>query len=723
MSRNLLVALASWIALVGPARADGPTYVGSAACASCHAEATRQWQGSHHDLAMQPASESTVIGDFNDVRHTHQGITSRFFRRDDRFLVHTEGPGGKMQDFEIAYTFGVEPLQQYLIRFDDGRMQALGLAWDSRGAKDGGGRWFAVYGDEPIPHDDVLHWTKLSQNWNHMCAECHSTNLRKRYDGSKDSFDTTWSEIDVACEACHGPGSLHRDRMAGGEAKGREPGATGLTVEFPSIASARWERSENTANAVRRPVRNEHFEVELCARCHSRRETLEEGVDPGRSIHESHRISRLEAPLYHADGQILDEVYVYGSFVQSAMYEAGVTCSDCHDPHTTKLRAEGNTLCVRCHAPEHYDTESHHHHPKASQGARCVECHMPTQTYMQIDTRRDHSLRVPRPDLSNALGTPNACNACHSSMTPAWAAQKIASWRGPTWRPPGHYGSALHAAQNSAVDAEQRLASVLRDPSVPAIAQATAIAALPRFASQSSMSLFPEALADADPMVRTAAIEALEGIDAKMRVQLIAPLLEDPVRAVRREAARVLAGLPNDVLDPKTRKRRNALLDEYRAAQERDGDRPQAHMRLAALAIAEGQFELAEQELGLARDRNPSFLPAYVNLADLHRSRGMNAESERVLRAALTAVPGHPDVRHALGLALVRLDRHSEALAEFTAAALAAPENPRYAYVYAIAVHDAGDVDKARSILRAALERHPGDRELRAFLSRLEGRP
>ncbi|MCP5041684.1 MAG: hypothetical protein GY944_11705, partial [bacterium] len=665
-SRSLALAFAVCLALTIAAmsRAAEPTYVGSAACADCHPEQARRWQGSHHDRALERATDATVLGDFEDAEYTQHGVTTRFFRRGDRFVVHTEGPGGTMKDFEVAYTFGVEPLQQYLIAFPDGRLQALGIAWDSRQASARGQRWFSVYGDEAIPHDDVLHWTKPSQNWNHMCAECHSTNLRKRYDAARDSFDTQWSEIDVACEACHGPGSIHRDRMQSTDAKLRESGASGLTIALPPVTNARWETDSATGNPVRKPARRKHTEVELCARCHSRRSTLAEGVHPGRPIHDSHRISLLESDLYHADGQILDEVYVYGSFVQSAMYAAGVTCSDCHDPHTTKLRAQGNALCTRCHTPERYDGEKHHHHEANSAGASCVECHMPSRTYMQVDTRHDHSLRVPRPDLSTTLGTPNACNDCHTSTTSTWAARKIESWFGPRRKPRPLFAAALHAARTNALDAEQQLLSILGNRAVPAIARATAVTLLPRFASQRSMSAFPRALTDDDALVRTAAVEALEGLPPQKLSQWVTPLLDDPARVVRWEAARVLAGLPAELLGPKATRTRDRLLSEYRIALTRDADRAQPHMQLAALAIAQERFDEAERELLLAKERNPSFVPAYVNLADLHRARGNDEASEQTLRAALEAVPDHPDIRHALGLALVRLDRDAEALVE-----------------------------------------------------------
>ncbi len=670
---------------------------------------------------MQLANESTVKGDFDDTSFTHQGITTRFFRRDQKFMINTEGPKGDMTDFEVSYTFGVEPLQQYLIGFPDGRYQVLGIAWDTRPRQSGGQRWYTLYPDETIPHDDVLHWTQPSQNWNHMCAECHSTDLRKGYVASSDSFDTRWSQIDVSCEACHGPGSEHRERIAKPATEPRAKKTSGLTIEFPPVAEARWTIDANTQKPVRTPARTEHLEVELCARCHSRRSRLAEGVAPGRPIGDSHRVALLEAPLYYADGQIRDEVYVHGSFIQSAMYAAGVTCSDCHDPHAGTLRAQGNDLCIRCHPASRFDVPQHHRHAPKSAAALCVECHMPSRTYMGVDQRHDHSLRVPRPDLSEALGTPNACNGCHSSMTSAWAARRIEDWFGKTRRREPHWGSTIHAAQSGARDAEARLANLLSDPAIPAIARATAITLLPRFASPQSLSAFAQAAGDDDPLVRTAAVAAVEGLPPEIRVALVADSLADPVRAVRFEAGRVLASASKAQLGPESSQRLRTVLSQYRRAQGLDADRAESHMRLGEVALAQHQLDTAQREYELALAREPYFIPAHVNLADLYRIRGMDSAAEETLRVALKIDREQADVHHALGLALVRMNRLDEALGELEFAAGARPDNARYAYVFAVALHSAGKVDRAVSVLRRAAAEHPADRDLRAFLESLEG--
>ena len=177
------------------------SYIGSEACAGCHSAEAASWKGSQHAGAMAKASDRTVLGRFEQTTFTYAGITSTFHKRDGRFYVRTDGGDGKLTDFEVGYTFGLYPLQQYLIPMPGGRLQALSIAWDARPKAAGGQRWFHLYPNQPMPHTDPLHWTRHNQNWNYMCADCHSTNLRANYDLQSDCYATTWSEINVSCEA------------------------------------------------------------------------------------------------------------------------------------------------------------------------------------------------------------------------------------------------------------------------------------------------------------------------------------------------------------------------------------------------------------------------------------------------------------------------------------------------------------------------------------------
>ncbi len=708
----LFLALSTFLAVSAASAAD--SFVGREVCASCHQAEAESWRGSDHDLAMQEATEGSVLGDFDNASVAHYGVTSTFTRRDGKFFVSTDGPDGKLHDYEIAYTFGVYPLQQYLIAFPGGRFQALGLAWDSRPAAEGGQRWFHLYPNEDIPAGDPLHWTGPNQNWNFMCADCHSTNLRKNFDLTENAYQTTWSEIDVSCEACHGPGSRHVAWAQ--QPEGAAPDAThGLAVGFRDPGGGIWMADPAAATAKRSSPRQSIAEVETCARCHARRREISSSYSYGHPFLDTHMPDLLNADRYHADGQILDEVYEYGSFLQSRMFQMGVTCSDCHDPHSLKLRADGNAVCGQCHQPATFDAESHHHHPLNSAGAQCANCHMPTRTYMVVDVRRDHGIRIPRPDLTVAIGTPNACNNCHSDKTAEWAAAAVTNWYGEGISAKPHYGTAIDAGRRGQLGADQALNALIVDGSEPAIVRATALSLLPQFTANVTREMINAYLAgvgDADPLVRAAAVDAFAPFAPEERLSVIGALLADPVRAVRISAARMLAAVPPQSMTPQQQAAFESAAAEFVDAQMASADRPEAHVTLGSFYADRAQADAAEAAYRTALRLDPAFVPALVNLADLYRAMQRDADGEPLLRQAVTIDPGNAVARHALGLLLLRMQRLNDAMPELAQAVQSAPGNTRYAYVYAIALHTAGQSPEALRVLRTAHETRPADADV-----------
>ncbi len=720
----ILLALAT--ASIGPgAHADEPaSHVGSEVCSGCHTAEAKLWKGSHHALAMQPATAATVLGDFADTKLEHSGVTTTFSRSGDKLMVRTDGPDGALHEYEIAYTFGVYPLQQYLIAFPGGRLQALGIAWDSRPKEQGGQRWFPLYPDQKLKPGDPLQWTGRDQTWNYQCADCHSTDLKKNYDLAANTYATSWTDLDVGCEACHGPGSRHVAWANSPAAKSAAADISrmGLTNWLKSADAGHWEMNPETGIA-RRPLPNPSplagegrvgvsSELETCAACHSRRKVIAKSPRPGEPLLDGYLPALLEPGLYHADGQIDGEVYEYGSFLQSRMHAAGVTCSNCHDPHSAKLRAEGNALCAQCHLPEKFDVAEHHHHRPGSAGAQCVDCHMPTKNYMVVDIRRDHSLRVPRPDLSTALNTPNACTQCHADRPAQWAAEIVAGWHPGGRRTTPHYGTALRAGRIGAADAVQQLDRLILDRSQPAIARASALPLLAPYASPVSEPAIKAALGDPDPLVRMAAPRALPGIPPPRMVDAAAPLLGDPVRAVRIEAARALAGTDLLALTPEQQTALVKATAELVAAEMVDADRPEAHLNLGLLDLRRRELPEAEKEYRIALRLDPSFVPALVNLADLDRARSMDDEGAELLKKAMAIAPDNADVRYALGLLLVRKHDYPAALDLFRRAHELMPDNAHYAYVFAVALNSSGKVPEASALLEQAHQQHPADRDV-----------
>ncbi|MDD1649172.1 MAG: tetratricopeptide repeat protein [Methylococcaceae bacterium] len=695
-------------------------FVGRAACAGCHAEQDRLWQGSHHDLAMQEANTKTVLGDFNNAEFSKDGVVTRFFRRDGRFMVRTDGPDGALAEFEILYTFGVTPLQQYLVPLPGGRLQALSIAWDCRPQAAGGQRWFHLYPDEKIDHRDELHWTKLSQNWNFMCAECHSTDLQKNYDQATHGYRTTWSEINVSCEACHGPGSRHiafAEKQQGYERI--DPQTLGLALRLDERQGVSWPIREASGNAVRSRPRTTTQEIETCARCHSRRGQWFADYQPGQPLMNSHLPALLRAGMYHADGQIDGEVYEYGSLLQSRMFQAGVTCSDCHEPHSLKLRAEGNGVCLQCHGADKYASEQHHFHSANSPGAQCVECHMPANNYMVVDPRRDHSFRIPRPDLTVRIGTPNACNRCHADRPARWAAAELKRRLGHDPKGYQDYAATLHAARTGAADAEDRLSALLQEKSQPAIARATAAAELRTRLTPASFPSLVQALYDAEPLVRAAALESLDPVPPQQRWEAAHSLLRDPVRVVRAMAAEALAGVPAEQIPAGEREEFLTAGEEYLAAQRFNADEPGAVVNLGNFHAALGQAAEAELAYREALAINPDWMPAYVNLGDLFRPTGRDAEGANLIQQGLARQPQAAALHHSLGLARVRQKDLPAALASLKKALDLAPEDTRFRYVYAVALHSAGKTREAQTVVKTGLKRTPGDPGLRELAAQL----
>jgi predicted CXXCH cytochrome family protein len=684
-----------------------PHYVGLAACGECHAAETAAWTGSHHDLAMAQAADSTVLGDFNDATFTHGGIESRFFRRDGRFLVHTEGADGELAEFELKWTFGWDPLQQYLVEFPDGRLQALGIAWDTRPPEDGGQRWFHVYGDEVIPAGDELHWTMPAQNWNYMCADCHSTGYLKNYDPGSDTFASSWTDVNVACEACHGPGSIHvararEERLAEGH---------GFPLSFAQPERRRVLREGATTVSI---VGGDSgaMQVEACGRCHARRAPIAADYRHGAPLLDSYLPALLAESLYFADGQILDEVFEYGSFRQSRMYMAGVVCSDCHDPHSLELRADGNAVCTQCHLPGHYDAASHSHHEAGPEAPGCVDCHMPARNYMVVDPRRDHSFRVPRPDLSVELGVTNACAACHDGESAEWSAAAVQRWLGRDARGLQDFAHAFAAGRAGRIEAADSLRRIVVDREQPAMVRATALELLQGYPGPESLELAALSVADPDPAVRRAALGILGAAPMEQRLTLLKGGLGDPVMAVRIEAGRMLAGVDPRGLDDGTRGQLAAALDDYIAAQNASLDRPAARLNLGNLYAQGGDASTAERHYRAALALDPAFEPAYVNLADLLFRLGDEFTAGEMLAGGLAVLPDSALLNHALGLHQVRSGDTAVALTSLARAAELAPQNTRLSYVYAVALTDQGRSDEAITLLERAHQTREADQDV-----------
>lgn len=688
-----------------------PSYVGSGQCQSCHAQAYASWKESHHYQAMLPANESSVLGDFSDQEFEYAGITSRFYRKDGKYFVETDNDKGELQEFEITYTFGFFPLQQYLVPFPDGRYQALNIVWDSRSKAVGGQRWIHLYPADPVTHDDIVHWTGAFQNWNSRCAVCHSTGLEKNYSSAANSYKTSWKEINVACEACHGPASSHLEWAAGD----RQAAGKGFTFSLDDRGAFGPTDGASTRTFSRVDGKRPTVQIETCAACHSRRSELTQ-YHAGKPFNDQYRLTTLEPGLYFPDGQINDEVYVYGSFMQSKMHQAGVVCTNCHDPHSNAVRTDSNQICTQCHVNSVYDSPEHHRHEQGGQGAACVNCHMPVETYMVVDDRHDHGFRIPEPRLTLELGIPNTCNQCHIDKNAQWALAALESWGVSTDIRARHAG-VLNAAWSGQSAALPGLLALASQPAYSSMVRASAITATRNFPSQETLATIQTLLASGDSLLRASAVHSMDWVPVAQKYALLRDFITDNSKSVRMAVARQLSSFPADQLPGSSATDLKTLFKEYVDSMNINADMPEEQVNLALFYGATNDAVAAEKAYRTALKISPLFVPAMLNLADLYRASGMDQQAEPLLRKAMALAPDEAQTNHAMGLLMVRQGKLPEALPYLRTAAQIASQSVRYIYVYAVALWETGSKNQAVDELELALSRNPGDRELASALA------
>ena len=677
-------------------------HIGSAVCRSCHAAAAAAWERSDHFRAMQDATPATVAADFSDVRATFHGMHTRFFREGDDYWVETAGPAGEPGKYPVRYTFGHRPLQQYLLDRGDGVLQAFDVAWDTRPAPEGQ-RWYHLQPDEPISPAHPFFWTRHSMNWSSQCADCHSTHVVKTFDRDKGQFTADYAEANVGCEACHGPAGEHV-RLARSNTLDEVPHAGFAAGRQPPIE---WLYEPGNAIAEPNGIASGR-EIDMCGGCHSLRTPLT--TDPsGKPYHEAYRLELLDDVRYFRDGQIRAEVFVLGSFLQSRMHVRGVTCGNCHDPHSGDPIFPGNGVCAQCHRADVYDATSHHRHPAGKPGSACVDCHMPARTYMGVDDRRDHSFPIPRPALSAELGVPNACVDCHRGKDDEWAVESLRRWD----VEPGtaHWGLVHRRLRRGDPDALPAVESLLGDGDLSPLVEASLLAQTSTVGTGALGDVLKPWLGDPDPLIRRGAVQGTMGLPGDVRWWMLANRLGDAHPGVRFEIAMALAEIYPG-LSPAARRAAAPLFEEYRGALRASADHAASQNALARLDVQMGRTQSAERAFERALEIDPMSLPALVDLADLRRAQRREHEAGTLLRRALTVMPDSGAANVAYGLHLVRLERYEEALEPLSKAILEADAPPRFFHLFAVAQDFLGHREQALATLRRGIERWPWDPEL-----------
>ncbi|WP_159022432.1 tetratricopeptide repeat protein [Formosa sp. L2A11] len=661
-------------------------FVGDSQCMTCHKGVFDDWSGSDHDLAMQVANDSTVLGDFNNVKTIIDGVSYHFTKANDKFMVHVKEIDGSETDYEITYTFGVKPLQQYLIEFDRGRKQVLRVTWDS--VKN---RWYHQYkGDQIDPHD-WLHWTETAQNWNTMCAECHSTNLKKNYDVETDAFNTTYSIINVSCESCHGPAERH------------------------VYWAEHVQDSIHTENTYIIPGNSQLSQMNMCAPCHARRARLTEKMIPGTAFEDQYMLQNITNDLYHGDGQIEDEDYVYGSFLQSKMYHDGVKCSDCHNPHTLKVKFQDNRLCLQCHAPS-YDEPSHHFHEKATEGSKCINCHMTGALYMGNDFRRDHSFRLPRPDQSVEYGTPNACTQCHQDKSDEWAAKQVVDWYG-TERL-DHFSDDLLISNKSNINDQERdrLDQFINNLNYPAIARSTVISNL-NITNKEQFEAILKSLEDPSAMVRYSALQKFRGVSPQDRVSIASKYLSDTTRLVRIGAMQLLTGVDTQILATVNQTALSKARNELETMMFTNADFSTGRLQLGDYYLQNNDIDNAIKNYELALKKDSLLLPVYSNLATSYSLKGDSKLALNTLNLWLKKEPKEGRAHYLRALLYFELKQYDAAVSNLKMAIQIDPTDTRSMYNLSTYYYQNKQFSDAESVILKAIKLQKSNQDYQYLLA------
>jgi len=683
----LSALLVSFILITSPNNGHADEFVGSEQCQACHKKEFSAWQGSHHDMSMKHADKQSVLGNFDNVSFSDAGKVNKFYKDKNQFWVNIKGPDGKFHDYQIKYTFGFEPLQQYMVEFDDGRVQLIPFAWDSRTKAQGGQRWFNLYPEFTENHQDFF-WTNKGQNWNYMCADCHSTNVSKNFDVETNSYNTKFSEINVGCEACHGPASKHIDWT---KAPSKSANDKGFSRNI-STQVKEWVHKEGFNTLKPKAIHNSQQTL-VCAQCHSRRTQISNNnhIDKN-EFGEKYLLSLITSDNYYSDGQIYNENFVYGSFLQSKMAKNGVVCSNCHDPHTATLIMPEKVVCLQCHQANNYAQKSHHQHQENSTGAQCVSCHMPETTYMEIDKRRDHGWHKPTPNIAQQFETPDTCLTCHKEKDSNWSSDYVSGWFSKEHKETEEpFAPIFSLADRGYQSITEHLSKIAQSQQYPEIIRASALSRMANYSDTNTLIAIARNVKHSDSNIRRGAIDAAVNMKAAEKWRILSPLLTDNVLAVRSEAAMALVPLWS-MLSTEQKNALQPALTDYIAIQNYNADRGYAHTNKAIVLGYQNKINAALSSYQQSMRIEPYFAAAYVNMAELYKRQGQNIKAIETLNLGRKANPSDSSIPYSLGLAYIREKEISLAQSNLKIAAELAKTNARYYYVYAISL--AGDKAK-----------------------------
>ncbi len=618
---------------------NNSTFVGSNQCLRCHSSESELWSDSHHFHSMEPASKESIKATFEEDSLTLDGVHYEFSKDTSGFFVTISEKNSEKKVHKIEYSFGYSPLQQYLVELPNGKLQNLRVSYDTQEKK-----WFHQYPGEVINHDDWLHWNNQSMNWNSMCSDCHSTQVKKNYNPEKETYQSTFSEVNVSCESCHGPASNHLNEANSGKF------------------------SSNKGFITR--VDKDNY-INTCGRCHSRRSKLKDGHNFKEDYYDQYHLVDLDIEHYQPDGQINEEDFVLGSFLSSKMAHRGITCNDCHKPHSSELKLLENSLCLSCHA-DSYNKPTHHFHQQSSTGSQCINCHMPGKTYMGNDFRRDHSFRVPRPDQSVKYGTTNSCTQCHSEKDNQWAADFLERRNNGNY--PKHFSDLLlYARANHDINSYLTLIS---DTSYPIISRATAVGELKNYEVSNWVDQAREiSSTNPSPLMRSMVQKAIFNQVTPQTKDIIANGLKDTSRSVRIIAYRNALKLPK-AERINLIKSNNSI--EYEDYLRYNADFKEGRNQWAEWFVSHEKNNEAILKYKTSLEIDSNQRDPYINLAILNSQEKNNKQSLGILSLYIKRFPNDDYGYYLLGILNIEEGNHTLGIENLKTAIELNPNDEKY---------------------------------------------
>jgi tetratricopeptide (TPR) repeat protein len=651
-------------------------YLGAENCKECHQEAYDDWRKSDHFFSMQKATTEFVRADFTSNFNADE-IAYRFYKTDSIYFVEIRDQEEIAQTFEVVYTFGWHPLQQYLLKAANGKFQTLRASWDTEKEQ-----WFHQSKGTIVEPHDWLSWSKGGQNWNTMCSSCHSTHLKKNYNETNDSFNTTYEEINVACESCHGPGRKHVDALA---------------------------KNSNSDPYKRLNLIDQKTQINRCGVCHARRTMLVDLNDPSSEFLQTTIPQNLTSSFYEADGQINEEDFVFGSFLSSKMYRNHIMCSNCHNSHSGEVRVQGNALCLQCHVPE-YDTKSHHNHKIDGEGAKCISCHMDGKIYMGNDYRKDHSFRIPRPDQSMEFGTSNSCTNCHKDKDDQWAAKAVKEWYGE--ERVYHFSDDLLPASLMNAGSMEHLENLMHHDSVPIIIKSTALEYLKYMEDPKAFDLILESLRNKEALIRQSGFVALLTYPIEYREEAGFKGLEDPIKAVRLMAYRTVSHINSSQLTPEKARIWKNVNSEYLRYLKANADFPVGQAHIGEYYQQRNDFSKSVLAFERALKMDSLLVSPYTNLAILYSAKSDFKMVKSIVLKGLNNFPENAEFYYFMGLNEGALGDLTLQLEYLEKAYQLQAENPKYSYNYVLMLYNSGKKEAAKLELKNALLYNPNNQRL-----------